>query len=132
MMTIDIGHWLKAARSKVETPIRDCTFAHRGRRPRTGPIAALIGGAMLCSSLAVTTWSTADAQGLEAGGGLRQARERAVRKNAEQRRAGIHRFAKPGEKAAAQRAKERQRSFIHLAKRAERATAQRMKEKHRR
>jgi hypothetical protein len=132
MMTIDIGYWLKAARSKIETPTRDRRFARLGRWLRIGPIAALIGGAMICSSLALTTWNTADAQGLEAGGGLRQARERAVRKSAEQRRAGIHRFGKPAEKAAAQRAKERQRSFIHLAKRAERATAQRMKEKHRR
>jgi hypothetical protein len=132
MMTVDIGHRLKAARSKIETPTQDRRFARFGRRRRIGPIAVLIGGAMICSSLALATRNTADAQGLEAGGGLRQARERAVRKNAEQRRAGIHRFGKPAEKAAAQRAKERQRSFINVARRAERAAAQRMKEKHRR
>jgi hypothetical protein len=88
MMTIDIRHWLKAVRSKIETPAQDCTFARAGLRRRAGPIAVLVGGAMICSSLAMTTaWNTADAQGLEAGGGLRQARERNRRTDARQRKA---------------------------------------------
>jgi hypothetical protein len=88
MMTIDIGHWLKVVRSKIETPAQDCTFARAGRRQRTGPIAVLVGGAMICSSLAMTTaWNTANAQGLEAGAGLRKARERDRRTDARQRKA---------------------------------------------
>jgi hypothetical protein len=100
MMTIDIGHWLKAVRSKIETPAQDCTFARAGRRRRTGPIAVFVGGAMICSSLAMTTaWNTAHAQGLEAGAGLRKARERHRQTDARQRKA-MESIARAADKAA--------------------------------
>jgi hypothetical protein len=99
MMTIDIGQWLKAVRSKIETPAQDCTSVRAGRRRRTGLIAVFV-GAMICSSLAMTiAWSTADAQGLEAGAGLRKARERNRRTDARQRKA-TESIARAADKAA--------------------------------
>ena len=132
MMIIDIGRWLRAVRSKIETPTQDDAFARIGPRWLASLIAVLLGGAVICASLAITTpWSAADAQGLEAGGGLGQARERA-RKTTERRKAATRRFGKAAERAAAQRAKEKRHRFVKTLKRAERAAAQRVKEKHRR
>jgi hypothetical protein len=100
MMAIDIGQWLKAVRSKIETPAQDCTSARAGRRRRTSLIAVFVGGAMICSSLAMTTaWSTAHAQGLEAGAGLRKAQERNRRTDARQRKA-MESIARAADKAA--------------------------------
>ena len=126
MMTIGIKRWLGAVRSKTEAPPRDRPLVHAAG-PRARPIAVLVGSAVICSLLAMTTtWTTADAQG-KAGGALQQAR-----KNAEQRRAAIDRFAKPAERAAAQRAKEQHHLFLKTLKRAESAAAQRVKEQHHR
>lgn len=88
MMTNGIKRWLKPARSKAETPTQGGAFSRTGRPWRASPIAVLLGSAVICSSLAITTpWTTADAQGLKAGEGLRQARERRRRIPAAQRKA---------------------------------------------
>jgi hypothetical protein len=87
MMTIGIKCWLRAAQSSEPLPHPRASARSGGGR-RSGPIALLLGGAMICSSLAMTTPShRADAQGLEAGAGLRQGRERDRRIGARQRKA---------------------------------------------
>jgi hypothetical protein len=124
MMTIGIKRRQGTAPSKIETEARDRAIAHASGR-LAGPIAVLVGSAVICSLLAMTAaQTTADAQG-KAGSALQNAR-----KSAEQRRAIIDRYAKPAERAAAQHAKEQHHLFLQTLKRAESAAAQRVKEQH--
>jgi hypothetical protein len=52
MMVTGIRRWLTAVQSKTETPAQDCVFARAGRRRRARLITVLVGGAVICSSLA--------------------------------------------------------------------------------
>jgi mono/diheme cytochrome c family protein len=60
-MTIDIGRWLRTVRSKAEMTTQGRALPRTGRPQRTGPIAMLVGGAMICSLAMATAWNTADA-----------------------------------------------------------------------
>jgi hypothetical protein len=87
MMTTGIKRRQRAAQLSEPLP-HPRASARAGRGRLSGPIALLLGGAMICSSLAITTPSHgADAQGLEAGSRLRQGRERNHPIGARQRKA---------------------------------------------
>jgi hypothetical protein len=70
MMKICIRRWLKAPPSAIESPRQPYVFPIAERRWSARPIALLVGGAVICGSLAVTAaWNTANAQaaGVDSG-----------------------------------------------------------------
>jgi hypothetical protein len=63
MMKICIRRWPKAPPPAIESPPQRYVFATTERRWSTRPIALLVGGAVICGSLAMTAaWNTANAQ----------------------------------------------------------------------
>jgi hypothetical protein len=63
MMKICIRRWRKAPPPAIESPPQRHVFATTERRWSARPIALLVGGAVICGSLAMTAaWNTANAQ----------------------------------------------------------------------
>jgi hypothetical protein len=133
-MSVNVRRWLKSVLPKIEAP------SVRAGRRRPAGLAVLVGGAVICWSLAVTTaWSPAGAQG-QVGEGLRsalprtttKAAERAAAQRVKEKHRRVTQITKAAERAAARSVKAKQRRVTRITKAAERAAAQRVKEKQRR